>query len=77
MMAKAKEQLGVERHFFLRGVLEYWRDALKKVNISLDKLIAIVMSNGLSPLCGIADPSGLIPRRLARAARELPNSWED
>ncbi len=32
-------------------------DALKKVNISLDKLIAIVMSNGLSPLCGIADPS--------------------
>jgi len=32
-------------------------DALKKVNISLDKLITVLMSNGLSPLYGIADPS--------------------
>jgi hypothetical protein len=32
-------------------------DALKKVKISLDKLKAIAMSNGLSPLCSIANPS--------------------
>ena len=32
-------------------------DALKKVYISLDKLITVLMSKGFSPLCGIADPS--------------------
>ena len=32
-------------------------DALKKVNISLDKLKAIIMGDSLLPLCGIANPS--------------------
>ncbi len=32
-------------------------DALKKVIISWNKPITIIMNNGLSPLCGIADSS--------------------
>jgi hypothetical protein len=32
------------------------RDALNKVNISLDKLITVLLGNGLSPLYGIANP---------------------
>jgi len=31
-------------------------DILKKFNISLNKLITILLSNGLSPLYGIANP---------------------
>ena len=56
------EALNVRRFFRMTATgvisfIELLRDALKKINISLEKLIAIVMGNDLSPLCGIADPS--------------------
>ena len=37
------------------GMGDVWGDSLKKVNISLGKLITILMSYGLSPLCSIAN----------------------
>ena len=47
-------------------------DARKKVDISLDKLIAIVVSDGPSPLYGIADPSRAYSQTVGQSSQEIP-----
>jgi hypothetical protein len=47
-------------------------NALKRVNISSDKLIAIVMTNGLSPLYGIADLRWAYPWTVGQSSQGIP-----
>ena len=47
-------------------------DAIKKLNISLEKLITILMSNGLSPLYGIANPSRAYSQTVGQGSQGIP-----